>query len=317
MEKLTEQFTKLDVKDINKVIKIQKYIRQKNQKGEIYTNESLTQDLKDYGTNEKKNIHKEKTRNRNQCYAFLGGGDFGEQITLSIFPETIGSSSKGGMAFDNKTLDDNKNIINAKEVKFVCLIGTKQCKSCKQKSPPYQDMCSYCNSENFNNISDSRASICSIAHIKYKKIINEYIIYVQDYDDKKEIISIVGYKFLSKNNYFDKYIQNQYDSGDKKGGSCNLIPYSFDWYMCGPITFIDLHIDISKIEPIIKYNIYNPKSEIYDNIPIKFERLLKPNELEVLSELSKEKCADYLYISCLLNIRKKSIGKSRGTTTRK
>jgi hypothetical protein len=309
VEKLTENFAELNVKDINIVIKIQKKFKIKNQ---------LIQELKDFGINEKKNIIKEKTRNNNQCYAFLGGGDFGEQITLSIFPGTIGSASKGGMSFDNKTLDKDKNIKSAKEVKFVCLVGTKECKSCKQKCPPFQKKCIYCNGENFKNYSDSRAGISSKAHIDFKEYINEYIIYVQDYDEKKEIISIIGYKFLSKNMYFNNYIQNQYDSGNKNGGTCNLLPYSFDWYMSGPIKFIDIHIDISKFEPIIKYNIYNLKSEIYDNIPVvDFEKILNKNELELFYELPKEKRSEYLHVCSKLNIRNKSIGKSRGTTTRK
>lgn len=313
VEKIQEKFSELDIKDINIVIKIQKNFRKKYQ-----SIQDLKQDLKEYGVTEKKNITKEKIRNHNQCYAFLGGGDFGEQITLSIFPGTIGSASKGGMSFDNKTLDKDKNIKHAREVKFVCLVGTKKCKSCKQKCPPFQKKCIYCNGEKFKNYSDSRAGISSKAHIDYKEYIDEYIIYVQDYDEKKEIITIIGYKFLSKNMYFDNYIQNQYDSGNKKGGTCNLLPYSFDWYMSGPIKFIDIHIDISKFEPIIKYNIYNIKSEIYDNIPVvNFEKILNKNELELFYELPKEKRSEYLHVCSKLNIRNKSIGKSRGTTTRK
>ena len=308
--KMFEKFSELD---INIVIKIQKNFRKKYQ-----SIQDLIQDLQDYGVTEKKNITKEKTRNNNQCYAFREGGNFGEQITCSIFPGTIGSASKGGMSFDNKTLDKDKNIKHAKEVKFVCLVGTKECKSCKQKCPPFQKKCIYCNGEKFKNNSDSRASISSKAHILYKEYINEYIIYVQDYDENKEIISIIGYKFLSKNMYFDNYIQNQYDSGNKKGGTCNLLPYSFDWYMSGPIKFIDIHIDISKFEPIIKYNIYNIHSEIYDNIPVvDFEKILNKNELELFYELPKEKRSEYLHVCSKLNIRNKSIGKSRGITTRK
>lgn len=310
VEKILEKFSELDVKDINIVIKIQKNFRKKYQ---------LIQDLKEYGVTEKKNITKEKTRNHNQCYAFLGGGDFGEQITLSIFPETIGSASKGGMSFDNKTLDKDKNIKHAKEVKFVCLVGTNECKSCKQKCPPFQKKCIYCNGEKFKNNSDSRAGISSTAHIKYKKYINEYIIYVQDYNNDKEIISIKGYKFLSKNNYFDNYIQNQYDSGDKIGGTCNFIPYSYDWYMSGQIMFMDVDIDISKDDPILKFHKYNPNLDIYDDIPVnEFKNKLNSTELNLLDkQLLKNNFLKYSYISYLLTIRHKSIGKSRGTTTRK
>lgn len=310
MESLIEKFSKVDIKDIDKLINIQKKFRK------IY---HLKQDLKEFGINEKKNIIKEKTRNNNQCYAFLGLGTFGEQITLNIFPETIGSASKGGMSFDNKTLDKDKNIKCAKEVKSVCLVGTKVCTFCKNKCPPLQKNCIYYNGKKFKKKSDSRATINSASHIKYKKLINEYIIYVIDYNDDKQIISIKGYKFLSNNNYFNNYILNQYNSGNNKGGICNFCPYKYDWYMSGQIMFMDVDVDISKDEPILKFHRYNPNLEIYDDISInELKKILNSTEFNLLDkQLLKNNYLKYSYISSLLTIRTKSIGKSRGVTTRK
>lgn len=281
---------------------------------------SLINDLKEYGVYERNNINKEKTRNKNQPYAFLGGGDFGEQITLHLYPNTTGGASKGGMAFDNIILDDSKEIKKAKEVKFISLNGTKTCKDCGKKSPPFQLKCLYCNSEKFKigSGTDSRASISSNAHMKWKHLIDEYIIFVQKYDDETKNISLKVYKFLTKNSYFDNYIKNQYNSGDKKGGSCNFIPYSYDWFMSGPITIMIVNINISNIEPIITFQSYTPLSTTYDDVQlITFKKLLKQNELYKLNEgLINEDYVKYKYINSILSLRKKNIGKPRGNTTR-
>ena len=280
----------------------------------------LTEELKEYGLNEKKNIVKEQTRNRNQPYAFLGGGDIGEQLTLTMFPETVGSASKGGMAYDNKTIDKDGKVISAKEVKFVSRCGTKQCNQCKNKCPLFQSKCIYCNCKDFKYMSDSRAGISSDAHIKYKDVIKEYIIFVQDYNSDTQTITLKAYKFLSKNEYFNSYIQNQYDSGKKRGGSCNFIPYSYDWNMSGPITILIVDINITKSDPEIVYHLYNPESRIYDNVPKSaLDKCLNFREKTVNLDKTRliNGCYEYEYIKNIFKLRSKTIGKSRGTTTRK
>ena len=174
--------------------------------------------------------------------------------------------------------------------------------------------------EDFKNMSDSRAGISCEPHIKYKHIINEYIIFVQGYNDSTGTITLKGYKFLSKNAYFDTYIQNQYDSGNKKGGTCNFIPYSYDWFMSGPITIMDVDINISTIEPEITYHLYNPLSEIYDTLPIAMlEKKLTSGEKTIILDKTKliNGCFEYDYIKDIFKIRSKSIGKPRGITSRK
>ncbi len=280
----------------------------------------LTEDLVDYGDNERKNINKEKTRNHNQPYAFLNQDSLAESMGLHIFPGTIGSGSKGGMAFDNKTINyETKVTKEAKEIKIVSLVGTKECKRCLNKAPPFQPKCVYCNNSEFNDKSDSRASISSGAHINFRHIINEYIIFVQDYCDDKKIITIKGYKFLTSNQYFNNYIQNQYDSGNKKGGTANFVPYSYDWFLAGPISILDVFIDISTDKTIITYNLYKPNNEIYDEID--YDEIKNVLRIDELSKIDNEYIIngylDYEYTVSLYNLRNKSIGKKRGNVTRK
>ena len=252
--------------------------------------------------------------------AFKEGGDLGELITLRIFPGTVGSGSKGGMAYDNKTLDKNNKIVSAKEVKFVSLNGTKTCKNCKQKCPYFQTRCinTLCKSTNFKYNSDSRASISSKTHYEPEtyKLVKEYIIYVQDYNENTNTISIKCYKFLCSNIYFDKYIRNQYD---KNKGTCNFVPYSFDWYMSGPITILDVSINISNNEPEVEYHKYDPQSEIHDDVEYdKFKKILYSNEKKILDETKLiNGFFKYNYIKDKFKLRSKSIGKLRGHTKRK
>lgn len=280
----------------------------------------LTEELEEYGRIEKKNIYKEETQNRNHPHAFLKGGTFGEYLTLLIYPDTIGGASKGGIAYDNMTIGKDNKLISAKEVKYVNLVGAKKCNKCERKCPPFQKKCIFCNGEDFKDISDSRAGISSDAHIKYKDYIIEYIVYVENYNKITNTISLKGYKFISKNAYFDTYIQNQYDNGNKKGGTCNFIPYSYDWFMSGPISIINIDINISNAEPEIIYHLYNPLSEIYDDIPYdKFEKLLNSDEKKLILDktILINGCFKYDYIKDIFKLRAKNIGKSRGSTSRK
>ena len=292
-------------------------MKQQNEMNHTSLPPQLAEDILEYGSDEKKKIHKEKTRNRNQPYAFLGGGNFGEEMCIEMFPESIGSASKGGMAFDNKTINSNGELLSAKEVKFVSLVGTKICNTCKQKAPPFQIACCYCGKTEFTHKSDSRAGLSSGAHIKFKKYINEYIIFVQNCNSDGTEITLSCYKFLSSNTYFDNYIQNQYDSGNSKGGSCNFLPFSYDWYMSGPIKIMDLTIDISS-DPVFTNIFYNP---LETNICIDvadLKSVLTKDEKNILQiDNNTDKCIDYNLIVSKLTLRKKTIGKERGVVTRK
>jgi len=118
-----------------------------------FTNDSLIQDsildcIKERAAQDFKNIQKEKTSTRCQSFAFGDLGSFGEELALYMYPNSIGSGSKGGCAFDNKEVGINMETIKAREVKCVSLDGSKECvsdmcKGHKRKAPRFQITCSY------------------------------------------------------------------------------------------------------------------------------------------------------------------------------
>ena len=100
----------------------------------------LKQELSEWGLDEFKKINKEKKLNKDLCFAFLGLGEMGELFTLIMFPNSIGSASKGGCSFDNREgyneATGGYNI--TREVKFSSLDGSKQCSRCKIKTSRFQ-----------------------------------------------------------------------------------------------------------------------------------------------------------------------------------
>jgi hypothetical protein len=194
---------------------------------------SINQCLIDFCTTERKNILFEKNSRKNISKAFRGIGDFGEELTSYIFPDSFGSASKGGCAFDNIEIDyvTYKPIV-AREVKTCCQIQPKICKNCENKIPYFQACCVFCNSTEFKEVKDSRFGIDSTAHFKYADILIEYILIIVGYDSITENISIKIYKIKSNNEYFITYLKNQKDNS--KSPTCNLLPYSFDFYASGP-----------------------------------------------------------------------------------
>jgi hypothetical protein len=280
----------------------------------------LSDELIHWGINEKRNINKEKMLQKNLPLAFLNGGDFGEELTLYMFPETIGSASKGGMAYDNKTVDiETKEILSAKEVKFVCLEGTKECKKCKYKAPRFQPMCIECGNNEFNLKSDSRAGISTVAHLKYKDILQEYIIFVMKYDEENEIINLEAFKFISSNEYFDKYIQNQHNGGNSQGGTCNFIPYSYDWHLSGPIMILNISINISQETPMLTTHFYDMNATAIVKVP---KKIFTKTELEKYNWVNNTdvdaKELDYeIVMNSGITIRDKKLGKTRGIVSRK
>jgi len=97
-------------------------------------NNNLTDCLIEFKDNEYKNMEKEKKRCRDQCYAFSNLGGLGEELALNMYPDYIGSASKGGCAFDlKKENEDRSKTIDAKEIKMISLDGSKECKKCLEK----------------------------------------------------------------------------------------------------------------------------------------------------------------------------------------
>jgi len=303
-----ESENKTDVDEVFKISYDEGYKKDYEEAFKIPIN--FYNELMYWSNDEKRNIEKEKNLNRNLCFAFNGLGDKGEEFALYMYPNSIGGSSKGGMAFDNIELDENMEIKFAREIKFVCREGTKECKKCKKKCPRFQNECIFCNGNEFKLISDSRASLSSTAHLKYKEL-QEYIIFVMDFNEKKFIINLKSFKFLSTNKYFDAYIKNQHDNSKSK--TCNFIPYSYDWHLSGPIKIMNVDIDISGDETKITTEFYDTTSMVYEDVPktiFSNEEIQKYNITNEYTEYNEIKEKN-------IPLRKKNLNKSRGTVTRK
>ena len=288
--------------------------------------EMLYDRLSQWGQDENRNILKEQKLNRNLPFAFLGMGELGEELCLYMYPNSYGMASKGGIAFDNLEYKDNEeklkidNIKFAREIKFVCLDGSKACTNCCNKAPRFQGRCVLCGNDKFDFKADSRAGIQAKEHFKYIDLLQEYIIFVSKYNDDNKSISIKCFKFLSSNEYFNTYLKTIKD--DTKAGHANFLPFSFDWYMSGPMMLFDLNIEQNGD---IKENYFNLDNTIIDDFPLK--KLIKKQDIDCLNEEQKQKYNDfkstdtqtisYEDATSLFRIRKKSCGKSRGVVSRK
>jgi hypothetical protein len=273
-------------------------------------------------------IEKERRMNRNQPYAFQDLGSLGEELALMMFPNSIGSGSKGGCAFDNIELNEDGKIIKSREIKMVSLDGTKECVSekCKgkrNKAPTFQLKCCYCDESQFNFINDSRCGISASAHIKYAKEANmdEYILIVSKFNHSMNCITVKCFKILSCNEYFDNYLKIQHEEG--KGDTANLLPYSYDFHLSGPILLWDFelypkwinsvyfNLDNNDYLPIPKINLNSGKTIFTNSILTKYS----DNVTENLFDTNNG------YLNYLDNInkfraKKKNLGKERGDTNR-
>ncbi len=265
--------------------------------------------IKEFIVGEIKKANKEKQETKNISRAFKSIGDFGEELATFINPNSYCSASKGGCAFDNFEIDVEGKIINATEVKTCCHIQPKKCKLCNKKCPYYQEKCSFCKNDAFEKIKDSRFSIDTKAHFEYKEILKKYLlIYIFERNDN---INVEVFIINSKNEYFNNYLENQLLNSNKSN-TCNLLPYSYDFYASGPIKIIDLSFDYSG-NCIKKYiDIDNSNSIEFDikcltnDEKIKIENLITDNCVKI----------DYHVIKNYLQIRKKTLNRDRGKITR-
>jgi len=286
--------------------------------------EKLCEEINDWSLLEFKNINKEKKFNKNIGFAFSGLGNQGEVFTIIMYPNSIGSASKGGCAFDNKEYNDDGSFKITREVKFLSLDGSKICKTChsqhkkngtkgETKVPRFQPICLFCKESNFNIPKDSRWGISAKAHKDYCNDtykLNEYILFLSEFDEQKKCINLKCYKILSNNQYFSNYIENQFTNG--AGNNCNFIPYSWDFYLSGPIMLFDINIDENGE---ISENFFDLKNENIMNVP---KSIIEKNEQTCTYEGSiPEEGLEYSNIIEFCTIKKKSLGKKRGTITRK
>jgi hypothetical protein len=270
-------------------------------------NEEIKNFINEYINEQLKNINKEKKGRKNISYAFRGIGDVGEELATIINPNSLCSASKGGCSFDNFVINSDGEIISATEVKTCCHIQPKQCKKCSKKTPYYQEKCSYCNNNEFKKITDSRFGIDAKAHFEYISLLKNYLlIYINDIDN---IIKFSVFVIKSDNIYFNNYIQNQFKNSEKSN-TCNLLPFSYDFYSSGPIKIIDLEYDLSG-------NLQNDYIDRFNDNYLDFN-----TECLTLEEKNKyyipydTKTIPYTEIKDRLELRNKNLNKNRGKTTR-
>lgn len=278
--------------------------------------DKILEALEEWSKFEFKNIKKENTYNKNLPFAFLGTGTLGEELTLLLFPNSIGSASKGGCAFDNKEINEKKEITQTREVKFCSLDGSKECVCCKKKAPRFQDICIYCDDPKFRLIKDSRWGISAKSHILYcdKHNLSEYILYLSEYNETTKSINVKCFMIESNNKYFTEYIKNQHENG--KGDTCNFQPYSWDFYLSGPITLFDLELYENEPSRTIYFNLENrTPNKIPQDICSK--RGCKKYAPEITDDLFKDNDGlNYHEYIDKFSLQKKSLGKERGITTR-
>lgn len=272
-------------------------------------NSDMVTCIQEFSKQTRSNISFEETKNKNFTKAFKNIGDFGEELVLHMFPESIGSGSNGGCAFDNIELNDNKSVKLAREVKILSKIQPKQCINCKYKIPYFQKVCINCNGVEFKIICDSRFGIDSKAHIEYKNLLQEYILVILDYDMNTKYINIKIIKIDANNEYFNNYISNQFENSNKSN-NCNLLPFSYDFYLSGPIMLLDY--DIDENHNIIK-NYENMNSSKIMDIPI--NKFNKKEKEDMLLDVNLESISYDTYKQ-YFKLRKKNLNKDRGTTSR-
>jgi hypothetical protein len=291
-----------------KILKIQSIIRGYLTRKNIIILKKLKEELLFFNFIQRVYIKKEKKYNKNISIAFSNISGFAEELTLIIYKNSFGGCSKGGCAFDNITLDKYNNIKSAREVKICCLIQPKKCE-CGSKIPYFQIKCIFCSRQEFKFVKDSRFGIDAKAQHLYNNIINEYILYLIDFNDEKEDINFKCYKINSNNKYFQKYLENQ-RKNSKSSNTCNLLPFSYDFYLSGPMLLFDFNLTKENNFIINSYNLLNNKKV---DIPI---NIFYKNEIKQFNIPAKTKYLDYNNWEDKLILRNKNLNKNRGITTR-
>lgn len=283
-------------------------------------------------------IQDEETDNLNISQAFDGIGKFGEILTTTIFPGSIGSASKGGCAFDNHCLITNKK----REVKTCCIIQPKICNVCAKNSPKestdvsdivgkilseiidkiagqtlgagqtkvpfFQKKCIFCGeTTNFSYPKDSRFSIDCKAHFAYENQIVEYVFHLIDYKDDKIIFET--FVIQSANRYFRQMLKNQLEKG--ASAHCNFLPKSHDFYSSAPIKILEM---VYTKEKNIQTFIFDPENREICEYPME----LLSKELKKTLKVDPQKThISYEELEDKLEPKKKNFGKQRGAVVRK
>lgn len=227
--------------------------------------------------------------------AFSDVGKFGE-VLCALLTGMKGSGT-GGSGHD---LSDGTF---AEEVKTVCLCQPWRCKNkeCGRRTPWTSTACVHCGSIHLSRLDDSRFGIKPSAHFKYKDVLKAYRL-VEINHVEKDSYSVHVWKIDSSNSYFNTYLTNQKEHGSD---NCNLLPRSYDFYMCGPRLVYKILFSLGS-HPSFE----TTACDTVEDVPYS---LLKKDEQEMF-----DVCEHIPYtIACSrLTIRKKNHGKPRGETKR-
>jgi hypothetical protein len=241
----------------------------------------------------------EQSIKMNVPIAFSGEiGRFGELI-CGIIANKHGCGSKGGCGFD---LVDKGG--KADEVKTICFIQPKSCNSCDSKVPFFQPTCTICGGADFRYIRDSRAGINVVEHFKYLKQFENYWFVIIDFVNEQ--IDIKIYKIRARTKYFEQLLMNQYQNS--KSTTCNIIPYSYDFYAIGPIRICEILMSQDKID--ITLNLDNTTHEEFSC------SVLSSRERDEYCIARDIETVPYQEIESKLKVRKKTLGRARGNLDR-
>lgn len=251
-------------------------------------------------------------------------GPMGEYLG-SLITGKKGTAS-AGLGFD---LSDG---VTADEVKLASLVRPKKCVHCGEKILFFKEKCD-CGSTDFKYLGDSRWSIDSKAGIEYKEQLDKYILQVikpltNSFDCKEFIYE--AFLVDSKNKYFTEYLMNQY-LNSPKSNSCNLLPYSYDFYRAEPIKVVSLKITLNENNPDIEciyYDLENTKSEKMplDLSSVKnLKNILEKNSISFKKNSSKPTLINFIETNLDIDtltienfpLKNKNLGKERGTLVRK
>ena len=249
-------------------------------------------------------LHMERTYGAklNMSFAFTDISKFGEGLS-AMLSGMQGTGGKGS-GYD---LTDGESC--GAEVKTVSWCQPHKCKQCKSSVPWSFKACKRCGSTNLKNIKDSRFGISAPNHVKYAEYLKRYWLVLIDHDCD-DTFKLKVWTIESNDAYFGNYIHMQ---SLQKSSTCNLLPYSFDFYLSSPT--LQFEADILLPEDISVC----PSVTIITSDPIKVEKMsvniLESKERKQLNVLPGQ---EYVEISKALSLdsRTKNHGKKRGQTKR-
>jgi hypothetical protein len=116
-------------------------------------------------------------------------------------------------------------------------------------------------------------------------------------------------KLDANNEYFNNYISNQFENSNKSN-NCNLLPFSYDFHLSGPIMLLDY--DIDENHNIIK-NYETINSTTIMDIPVNIFTKKEKQDMNINENIET---IPYDTYKQYFTLRKKNLNKDRGTTSR-